>query len=110
MPNIMMVPHHLTKDQAAKLLKLKTYDCALPQPWLDRAAKVLSAVGANTEGIGVYDMLLSSIVWSYDQAKIYGAPHPLTLKAWGLLKMLDILDGTSYVDEANELLNVLDIA
>jgi hypothetical protein len=109
MPNIMMVPHHLTKDQAAKLLGLQTYDCALPQPWLDRAAKVLSAVGANTEGIGVYDMLLSSVVWSYDQAKLMGAPHPLTIKAWGYLKALDIHDGTNYVDEADELLNVLDI-
>jgi hypothetical protein len=65
---------------------------------------------AAKESVNIYDLLVSSIVWSYDQAKIFGAPHPLTLKAWRYLKMLDRLTGSHCVDEEDTLLTVLDIA
>jgi hypothetical protein len=106
MPNIIPVTDRPTKDVAARLCGLKTYDNALPQPWVDSAAESL----AHTAIKDVYDLLVSSIVWSYDQAKIFGAPHPLTLKAWALLKTLDMRTGTHYVDESDSLLTVLDIA
>ena len=108
MPNILSINHCPTKDVAARLCELHTYDNALPQPWVDSAAETLAPV-AIKESISVYDLLVSSVVWSYDRAKIFGAPHPLTLKAWWLLKALDQKTDSHYVDEANDLLTVLDI-
>jgi hypothetical protein len=109
MPNIIPFNHRPTKDVAARLCGLKTFDNALPQQWLDATAEILMPV-ATKEAISIYDLLASSIVWSYDQAKIFGAPHPLTLKAWGYLKALDRLTGSHCVDEESSLLTVLDIA
>ena len=109
MPNIISINSHPTKDTAARLCGLKTYDNALPQQWLDSVVDTLMPIAAK-ESVNIYDLLVSSIVWSYDQAKIFGAPHPLTLKAWGYLKALDRLTGSHCVDEEDTLLTVLDIA
>ena len=110
MPNIIHVPQHrnTTKQEAAELLGIQIYDTALPQPWLNEVAGNLSSLDVDASG-KLYDILLTSLVWCYDQAKIFGAPYPLTLKAWAYLKALDMKTGTHYVDETHSLLNVLDI-
>jgi hypothetical protein len=109
MPNIICVPHHAnrTKDVAAKELGVKVYDTALPEPWLDHAAETIAGEDLSKTREGVYGMLLTSTVWSYDHAKIFGAPHPLTVEAWGLLKALDRYSDTHCVDEIGYTHNVL---
>lgn len=110
MPNIISVPHFPNKKIAANLCGIKKCDYALEQPWLNSAVKTLTPIAAAVkEPIDIYDLLVTSIVWSYDQAKIFGAPHPLTLKAWGYLRVLDKLTGSHDVDEETSLLTVLDI-
>lgn len=108
MPNIIGSCNRMTKDRAAKELGLKTYDTALPQQWLDNATEKLSSLSVNDKG-ELYDILLSSIVWSYDNSKIFGQPAPLTFTAWAWLRRLDGLVGTNYVDETKALINVLAI-
>ena len=105
--DITCISHRPTKDQAAKLLGIKTYDCALPQPWLDAVVDGLKSEVPEEQDL--YGMLLTSIVWSYDQAKIFGGPHPLTVQAYGLLKKFDDLKGSHFVDELDGQINVLQI-
>jgi hypothetical protein len=108
--NIIHAPHHgVNKDQAAQVLGIKTYDCALPQPWVNQFVETLKDTPtAITKGIDYLSgMILSSFVWSYDDAKVFGRPHPLTIAAFGWLRCYDCKKGSHYSDEN---LNVLDIA
>ena len=58
----------ISKDEAAKLLRLKTYDTALPQGWVDR----ITAWGYDPR---------STVVWCYDQNVSFGLPVGLTTEA-----------------------------
>jgi hypothetical protein len=107
MPNIICIATHPTKDEAAKLLGLKTYDTALPQPWLD---DIVAAVKPKEKSsVDFYSLVLSSFVWCYDDS-LMGLPYPLTVRAFGWLKAYDDLVGTHYTDELLHRYNVLDIA
>ena len=56
-----------TKDQAAKRLWPDiTYDCALPQPWVDAARDV--------DGFDVRP----HFVWGYPPGSVFGRPLPLS--------------------------------
>ena len=108
MPNILQCPHHsCTKDEAAKLLGIKVYDTALPQPWLDEVSRHLVPI---TKDENTYYTLLSSIVWCYDNNSFSGYPHPLTLKAFGYLKAHDMEYDTRMANEYPYAFSVLDIA
>ncbi len=87
----------LTKAQAAELLGIKTYDTALPQPWLEEIAKNLSITSHSKSE--VYDTILNSTVWAYDHKNLFGYPHPLTVKAYELLKENDKKFHTCYCDK-----------
>jgi hypothetical protein len=107
--NILKAPHHgMTKTQAADHLGVKIYDVTLPQQWLDEIAGRLSSLAVDDRG-HIYDILLSSIVWSYDHF-LFGYPHPLTIKAFAYLKAHDMRFGTRYALEDVFQFNVLDIA
>jgi hypothetical protein len=109
MPNIICVPHHYsrTKSAAAEELGVKIYDTTLPQTWLDSASMVIADRDPSKTRDQVYGMLLTSVVWGYDQARIFGAPQPLTLTAFTLLKAHDRAIGTHYADEVGYTHNVL---
>ena len=99
--NIIQVHHHPSKESAARILGLRTYDAALPQQWLDEFVKKVEVD---------YHLVLSSFVWSYDHC-LMGHPYPLTLNAFCWLKKHDVLTGTRYSDEYRDhVYNVLDIA
>lgn len=74
----------MTKDDLAKQAGLRTYDLALPQPWLDVVSKIL---GGDSYGI-----ILSGTVWCYDNS-IFGFPVSLTKESKELL--------TTYYNEIN---------
>jgi hypothetical protein len=61
-----------TVKEAAEMLGLKVYDTALPQNWVDDFYKVT----------GVWPAGL--FVWSYDEAKTWGEPYPLTMATFKL--------------------------
>ena len=64
---------NLNKGQLAERLEMDTYDCALPQQWLDANARKLAVAG----GIPVseaYDRLLFGTVWNYPKGNIFGEP------------------------------------
>lgn len=70
----------LTKvDMIHKLgLSNKTFDYALPQPWVDRVYEETGIVP------------VPHFVWLYDEkAKIFGRPYALTATGWVVLKMLE---------------------
>lgn len=62
------------KDEIAKsLYPGMTYDTAIPQEWLDKAAKLIPTIP--------YHDILFSIVWGYPEkgnGGIFGRPMPLT--------------------------------
>lgn len=96
---IITVPqsNQVSKDEAAKLLGLTTYDCALPQFWLDRAVEITLAD---------YYQVLSSFVWAYDKGQAFGHPHPLTVQAYAWLNKIDQEEGTSYSDRSFNVLQL----
>ena len=61
-----------TVDERAQELGLKSYDTALPQPWVD-----------NARAFGLE--VLGSFVWGYDTAGVFGGPVALTLEAESML-------------------------
>ena len=77
----------MTKQDTCKAdnyLTGKTFDYALPQPWLDRIAEVT----------GKY--LPSGFVWLYDaQAPLFGRPYPITDEG---AKLLILYQETSKYD------------
>ena len=95
--DIITINKPVSKDEAAKMLGIKVYDCALPQHWLDNLVE-LSGMD--------YHKALSSFVWSYDTG-LLGLPRPLTDEAYVYLWKLDRLTGTRYtMDESVQVLSV----
>ena len=95
--DIITINKPVSKDEAAKMLGVKVYDCALPQTWLDEFVK---KTGMD------YHTALSSFVWSYDVG-LLGLPRPLTDEAYVYLWKLDRLTGTRYtMDESVQVLSV----
>ena len=62
-----------TVGERAKELGLKSYDTALPQEWVD---DVYRETGVYPAGM---------FVWCYDDARVWGAPVPLTEESVELL-------------------------
>jgi len=85
------VNRYPTKTEACNILGIKSYDTALPQPWLDVFIEVVSD---KTN----YDLSLSSYVWCYDNDSFSGYPHPLTLAAYAWLKAYDQRQKTNLAD------------
>lgn len=116
MPNIIQVSHHgirVTKAEAAEQLGIKTYDVALPEQWLDDVSSNLDEQDKKrgvTPPMSNWETLYSSVVWSYDGRSFMGYPHPLTLRAWALLRRHDQACGSHFVDEQYGAIDVLDIA
>jgi len=54
-----------TKQEAGEILGLKSFDCALPQTWVDACYERGWDVRPH-------------FVWSYDDIMLSGAPHPVT--------------------------------
>jgi len=68
-PQYLLEQARMTAQQVAEqVYGLKTFDTAIPQPVFDDCL----AKGFNPYGV---------VVWCYDEAKILGAPFPLTLEA-----------------------------
>jgi hypothetical protein len=107
MPNIICIATHPTKDEAAKLLGLHTYDTALPQPWLDDI--VAKVKPREKPSVDFYRLVLSSFVWCYDDSWL-GYPYPLTVRAFAWLKAYDEIQGSHYTEELSRQYSVLDIA
>ena len=82
----------VNKDEAAKLLGYKTYDTAVPQPWLDELYEILQPISASFPAAWK-DIILSSIVWCYDDPyNFIGAPVVLTKVAYDMLNQAAIKD------------------
>jgi len=82
---------HITKNDLAKLMGLKSFDCALPQPWLVDVVATLKRTGFGRVGMlpdDLYDKILMGTVWSYDKDTI-GRPVALTEEVESWLKMYD---------------------
>lgn len=103
--NIISINHRPTKDEAAKLLGLKTYDCALPQQWLNVFVSALSRKLPFNHNL--QDKIISNIIWSYDAHSISGHPYPLTIEGYALLLEYDRLFNSSYAVENDHEFNVL---
>ena len=61
----------MQKGDAIALLGLKTFDYALPEPWL--------RTFCNKTGLDRY-LVLSTTVWSYDVARVFGAPVSICME------------------------------
>jgi hypothetical protein len=73
-------------ELAEKLLADKTYDLALPQPWVDDVADLLKRRGSIWE----YRDITYGFVWLYDkEAGMCGRPFPLTYQARRILMMVE---------------------
>ena len=69
-------------DQANFVLPGKTYDTALPQPWVEIM---------NKENGIPYRLLIGCFVWLYDEkAKCFGRPYPINMGGWVAAKMGEI--------------------
>jgi len=65
---------NLTKGEVPKLYGLTSYDCALPQGWLDEAAKQLAEKEPLTE-LDAYSKILWGTVWCYEgESVLFGRP------------------------------------
>lgn len=101
--NIINMPNaRLTKDEAAKVLGLQTYDTALPQQWLDDLllklsikAKALPDDDKRRDMIvsNWKDMVVSGLVWCYRDAKgessLFGFPVALTVPVLTILSIVE---------------------
>lgn len=82
-------PKRTTKEEAAQLLGLKTYDTALPQPWIDdTVVKIRMKHLDEPEYLpeDLYHIILGGVVWCYDNGSIFGYPVVLTDKAYSFIK------------------------
>ncbi len=81
-----------TKEELAREKGLGTFDCALPQDWLDSTARrATDCVLKNTQGMEypspgvvfdrIYQSILSGTVWCFDAHPIFGTPVFLTESA-----------------------------
>lgn len=69
-----------TVDYVAKeILKLKVYDCSLPQEWVNSMAMTIR----GSEGKDFY--IPGHFVWGYDDSPIFGRPIGITNKGRELL-------------------------
>lgn len=90
--NIISVPvGPIYKDAAAKMIGLHVYDVALPQQWLDKAVKKLCPEVDVEEMSTAYALILSNVVWCYDNATIFGQATPLTVRGAAVLNKVDEL-------------------
>ncbi len=85
-----MTEYPKTKEELAREKGLCTFDCALPQDWLDSTARrATDCVLKNTQGMEypspgvvfdrIYQCILSGTVWCYDGPySLFGGPVFLT--------------------------------
>ena len=59
------------KDELAEYYGLKSYDCALPQPWLNQmTGELVEYTGMSHQEI--YELLRCGTVWHYPEGSIFG--------------------------------------
>ena len=68
-----------TKSETAKAKGLKSFDCTLPQQWLNDIANTI-AKASHTHYNEAYQTILCGVVWCYD-GSLLGYPFALTSKA-----------------------------
>ena len=75
----------MTVGEAAKANGIVTFDTALPQEWVNDVERLTGVypVGGALDGEPVW------FVWSYDGAKMWGKPAPLTEAAVRLLGLYE---------------------
>jgi hypothetical protein len=107
---VIMLENTCSKVGAAEMLGLETYDNALPQPWLDEAAYKLQqkvnkekATSDFSDPENMTALLLCAVVWYYPKGSIFGMPYPLTVRGAMLLKLVDELNGTYYMEALPEM-------
>lgn len=86
---LIKVPKGITKNQAAQLLGLRTYDTAVPQPWIDELTVTIRAIKHELKEEvpeDLYGFILSGTVWCYDRS-FMGYPVALTEKLYKLLSL-----------------------
>jgi hypothetical protein len=76
---------NLTKIEACEVLGLVTYDVAIPQSFFDQ----LLSLAPDEHPLGHF-------VWCYDEAKLFGAPRPLTPRGIELLTKYNEVYKTQY--------------
>lgn len=82
-------PKCTTKEEAAQLLGLKTYDTAIPQTWIDEVlVKIRKKHQDEPEYLpdDLYHIILGGVVWCYDGGSVFGYPVILTDKAYSFIK------------------------
>ncbi len=87
-----------TKEQCAKRKGAFTFDCALPQPWLDavvNGACKLEPVGSGAR-TKAYDTVLAGTVWCYDKNRTFGNPFFLTQEAANIVRLAELNDDRVY--------------
>jgi hypothetical protein len=81
----------LSVQDAAECLGLKTYDTAIPQPWIDNVLLMMSLTAVSKYFVEDWKyIVLSGLVWCYDKTEdglpsIFGYPVALTKKCLDLL-------------------------
>jgi len=82
--------HIKSKESQSKLERATflygnyTFDCALPQNWVDSTAKLIPSVSQIE--------IVSGFVWLYLGKDNIGQPAPLTLTACDILQALELVD------------------
>jgi hypothetical protein len=67
----------INKQEIAEKIGLKSFDCALPQDFLDlNSARI--AKEDNKPHDEIYRFILQNFVWCYDTAKIFGEITPIS--------------------------------
>jgi hypothetical protein len=59
-------------------LKDKSFDYALPQPWVDEIAEIVP-----------YNIIIFCFVWLYD-GDLFGRPYPINMGGWVACKVAGI--------------------
>jgi hypothetical protein len=79
----------MDKNEAAAILGLSVWDCALPQGFVDQCRERLS----------LDDYVPGHFVWCYDDAAVFGYPRPLSARGIEILTRYNAAFGTQYQTE-----------
>jgi len=88
----------MTKDELAKKAGLTTYDCALPQTWLNGVVDTLKHGCVSNLPENIYGVILSGVVWCYD-GSLMGYPYALTNHVLGYLKIYEETTGVKELQQ-----------
>lgn len=106
--DIINVSERVSKIGAAEALNIQNCDFALPQGWVDEIVSILQACSdiKPEHKEDIYARVVSSFVWSYDKS-LFGFPQPLTICAFGWLKIYDRVKRTFFAQDTLKVLNIV---